>query len=244
MKVSACIMTYNEEEHIRGLLDDIKDCVDEIVVVDGRSTDDTVEICAEYTDNLYERQSRGWPEPDRDFCIRQARNKWVLFLDADERPSAQLSACLDMFTNRDAAAYWIPRRNYYAPDRYYRHIFYPDLQLRLFDKTRTKWPNGVHSSAEVDGWKITLREPYYIKHLDPIYSDREKYLRWAKIHADNYPLCQPPVVYHAAAPINYLKTLFVDVARGCVLDGAAGIVAANRHASYNYMVYKLIGDAS
>ena len=243
MKVSACVMTLNEEKYVWGLLDGLLDYVDEIVVLDGGSTDRTVDVCGEFTDKIVVRPSQGWPEPDRDYCMRMARNRWVLFMDADERASPHLLNALDILTNRGyASGFWIPRRNYYAPYKYYRHIHYPDFQLRLFDRTVAKWPSGLHASPEIRGDCTYLYEPYHIRHLRPIYSDPGKYRRWVEIQAGSRPIHFPPVVYRAMAPLRYAATLSRDLAGGCLLDGPRGLFAAHNHALYGFWEYLLIGD--
>ena len=58
-KISACIITKNEEKHIRKCLESIKNVVDEIVIVDGYSIDKTIDICKEYTDKIYIQKFSG-----------------------------------------------------------------------------------------------------------------------------------------------------------------------------------------
>src|SRR5271157_43586 len=123
MKVSACICTRNEEKTLPGLLDGLLGRVDEIVIVDGGSTDRTLSIAAEYTESVYHGDS-GHPDGDRHIYVDKARNDWILAVDADERFCSAFLRRL-AFLGDDYTGYWISRRNYSAPGKYYRHIIYP-----------------------------------------------------------------------------------------------------------------------
>ena len=85
-KISACIITYNEEDNIRRCLESVTWC-DEIVVVDNFSTDNTVEICLEYTPKVHQHEWLGYIG-QRNLVREMASHTWVLFLDADEEVSS------------------------------------------------------------------------------------------------------------------------------------------------------------
>ena len=84
-RVSCTVICFNEEDNIRAALESVKWC-DEIVVVDSFSTDRTLEICREYTDQIHQRPWPGFVE-QKAFALAQAHYPWVLNLDADERVS-------------------------------------------------------------------------------------------------------------------------------------------------------------
>jgi glycosyltransferase involved in cell wall biosynthesis len=84
--ISALIITLNEEIHMRELLTDLQ-FVDEVIVVDSFSTDGTKSISSEFAnvkfiENRFENYTA-----QRNFAISQAKNDWILFLDADKRCS-------------------------------------------------------------------------------------------------------------------------------------------------------------
>ncbi|WP_243665828.1 glycosyltransferase [Vulcanisaeta sp. JCM 16159] len=87
--VGVCFVSFtrNSGRWLRGLLDNV---VDEIVIVDGYSSDDTVEIAKSYGAKVFQRKPRGYVEPDRAFAIRQCKNDWVLYLDTDKRLNSKL----------------------------------------------------------------------------------------------------------------------------------------------------------
>src|SRR5699024_6139977 len=81
--LSVCFITKNEADRIRKCLDSVKHLADEIVVLDSGSTDGTVDIVKEYTDNVWVTD---WPGfgPQKQRCLEKATKDWVLFIDADE----------------------------------------------------------------------------------------------------------------------------------------------------------------
>ncbi|MCX7641902.1 MAG: glycosyltransferase family 2 protein [Elusimicrobiales bacterium] len=149
-KISAEIITFNEEKNIRDCLESVK-WVDEIVVVDSFSTDKTIEICKEYTDKIIQRPWPGNIEQHR-FATSMCENKWVISLDADERLSKELieeikSLDLDQ-TGYDC--FLIPRKPFFM-NRWIKHSgWYPSRVPRLFNKEKGQWgglsPHGVFVS--------------------------------------------------------------------------------------------------
>ncbi len=82
--ISLCMIVKNEEKNLRKCLDNIKDYVDEIIIVDTGSTDKTKEIAHEYTDKVYNFDWVMDFSEARSFSITKATNDWILVLDADE----------------------------------------------------------------------------------------------------------------------------------------------------------------
>lgn len=87
-KLSVIIITFNEEENIRECLESVK-WADEIVVVDSFSSDNTLEICKEYTENIFQKKWEGYAN-QKNFALGKVRNNWVLWIDADERVTSEL----------------------------------------------------------------------------------------------------------------------------------------------------------
>ena len=114
VKISAIIVTFNEAKRIRRCLDSIK-WVDEIVVVDQSSTDKTAAICREYTEKVYVVSNKGFCEPDRPVALSKTSNEWILYLDADESVSDELSREMESTISSGARydGYHIPRKNIY-----------------------------------------------------------------------------------------------------------------------------------
>lgn len=100
--ISACLVVWNGEKLIRGCLESIKGVVDEIIVVhDGPCRDRTLEICREYTKNVYVRPHVGEAEPHRPFTFAKATGDWILWIDQDERLPANLRKDMRKLVARD-----------------------------------------------------------------------------------------------------------------------------------------------
>lgn len=147
LPISATVITYNESRNVREALQSLS-WADEIIVVDSGSSDDTVEICRRFTDKVLHRDWTGYAD-QKNFAVESARNDWIFSLDADERVSPELRDEI-----RELAARGFPRRAYRIPraaffmGRWLRHgDWYPDYQMRLFDRRCGKWEGGrVHES--------------------------------------------------------------------------------------------------
>jgi glycosyltransferase involved in cell wall biosynthesis len=151
--ISAVIITRNESANIEDALRSVSGWADEIVVVDSGSTDDTLEICRRYTDKIFCREWTGFVD-QKNFAADRAANDWVFSIDADERPSPELVAEIQSLRSAGFArpGYRMPRVTFFM-GRWIRHgDWYPDFQLRLFDRRRGRWQGRrVHESFKLDG---------------------------------------------------------------------------------------------
>jgi len=148
-KISVCMITLNEEDHIRAACESVS-WADEIVVVDSGSSDRTREIAAECGACVFENSWPGFAE-QREFASAQATHDWILSLDADERVSEELRASIaTLLANPDselADGYLIPRRAFYMGRWIRGGGWYPDRQLRLYRKSVGHWQGAyIHES--------------------------------------------------------------------------------------------------
>jgi glycosyltransferase involved in cell wall biosynthesis len=174
-KISACIITFNEENNIRRCLESVTWC-DEIVILDSFSTDRTIEICREFTDRIYQHKWMGYVG-QRNLIRKKARHEWVLYLDADEAVSPALREEILAEFDRDdpnIAGYQFPRLVCFL-GKWIRHgDWYPDIKLRLFKKTRGRSVGSEpHDYVVVMGALKRLKNP--IHHYT--YRDISDYLR-------------------------------------------------------------------
>lgn len=102
-KLTAALIVKNEERFIRQCLESLK-WVDEIIILDGFSTDRTVEICREYTDKVFQRPFSGSFNEERQFLISKADNDWVLMVDADMLVPPEAAGEIRAVLSPDAAA--------------------------------------------------------------------------------------------------------------------------------------------
>lgn len=152
-KISAVLITFNEEEKIQRALRSLKPVSDEIIVVDSYSLDGTVETCRRYTDRVFSRAWEGYRE-QKQFATDQASHDWILSLDGDEMLSPQLTQELLEWKEEGCSCrgYYLPRKTFFM-GRWIEHTtWYPDCQLRLFEKSSGRWEGGrIHESVKVTG---------------------------------------------------------------------------------------------
>ncbi len=160
--ISATLITYNEEHNIAEALQSLA-WADEIVVVDSGSSDATLEICRKFTDRVFHRDWTGYVD-QKNFAAEQASHDWIFSLDADERSSPELGIEIQELASKGfhKPGYRIPRTAYFM-GRWIRHgDWYPDYQLRLFDRKRGKWEGGrVHESVKTSEKPDFLRGEIY-----------------------------------------------------------------------------------
>src|SRR5882672_9836369 len=153
MKISATIITFNEEANIRDACQSLT-WADEIVVVDSGSTDKTLEIAEDCGARVMNNDWLGFAA-QKQFAAEQTRNDWVFSLDADERVSDELESSIgnlgEAAKDKLADGYRIPRRSYYQGRWIKGGGWYPDWQLRLYRKSRGHWqPRHIHESVKME----------------------------------------------------------------------------------------------
>ncbi|UII19250.1 glycosyltransferase family 2 protein [Fulvivirga ligni] len=151
VKISGVIITYNEERNIAACIDSMQDVVDEIVVVDSLSTDNTVAIAEKYGAKIISHAFDGHIQ-QKNFAMKQASNDIILSLDADERVSEDMKASILKVKNSwDADGYVFNRLNNYC-GAWLKYSWYPDKKLRLWDRTKGQWGGtNPHDKVIVEG---------------------------------------------------------------------------------------------
>lgn len=151
--VSVVVITRNEEENIERCLASVAPWADEIIVLDDRSTDNTVEIAKRFTDKVFSRKM-DVEGTHRNYAYSLAKNGWVLSLDADEMASGELGTELGgLFKGpMKDKAYTIPIKTYIGK-RWIRYAgWYPAPKVRLFDKKSFRYEDvEVHPRVFIDG---------------------------------------------------------------------------------------------
>jgi glycosyltransferase involved in cell wall biosynthesis len=156
--LTVTVITYNEASNITAALESVA-WADEIVVVDSGSTDDTVSIARRLGARV---EVRDWPgyAAQKNYAAELASHDWILSLDADERVSAPLAAEIRRVLDEAPVSpgYRIPRVTSYL-GRWIRSTdWYPDSQLRLYDRRSGRWNRRqVHESVDVRGTPGELR---------------------------------------------------------------------------------------
>ncbi len=149
--LSVIIITKNEASHISRCLESVK-WVDEIIVLDSGSEDDTVAICRQYTDKIYQTD---WPGfgIQKQRALDKAAGDWILSIDADEIVTSELKLEIEAaFQQEHYKGYEIPRLSSYCGRQMRHGGWWPDYVLRLFRRDCGRFTDSVvHESIIVQG---------------------------------------------------------------------------------------------
>jgi glycosyltransferase involved in cell wall biosynthesis len=244
-KLTVTIITRNESANIGAALASVS-WADEIVVVDSHSTDDTVAIARRATDRVVVRD---WPgfSAQKNFAASEASHDWILSIDADERVTPALADEVRRVVDGEPTArgFRIPRVSYYLGRWVRTTDWYPDPQLRLYDRRAAQWVGAyVHESVSVTGGAVgRLRAelqhiPYrdIAHHIQTI--DRYTTLSAAQMRERGRTVSAPGVAARSAAAFlrNYLL-------KGGWKDGAVGLMVSGLNSYYVYLKFAKLWEA-
>ena len=237
-KLSVTVITRNESANIAGALESVA-WADEIVVVDSESTDDTVSQAKRFTDRVVVRPWAGYAA-QKNFAASLAAHDWILSLDADERVTPALAGDVRATLAADPpyAGYRIPRVAHHLGRWIRTTDWYPDDQLRLYDRRKAQWKGEyVHESVRVDGRVGRLPHelqhyPYrdVTDHLETI--DRYTTLAARDMQARGRRAGILQIAGHP--PFAFLRNY---VLRGGIRDGVPGLIISTLNAYYVFLKF-------
>jgi len=232
-KLSVTIITKNEAADIDAALQSVA-WADEIVVVDSHSTDETVAIARRRTERVIVRNWPGYID-QKNHAAAVATHDWILSLDADERVTPALAAEIHglMATGPSAAAFRIPRVTWHLGRWIRTTDWYPDYQLRLYDRRAAQWTGTyVHEAVTVRGVTGQLRgelQHYAYRdiadHLETI--DRYTTLAARQMHEAGRRASLLQIAGHP--PLAFLRNYVVH---GGIRDGVPGFIISALNAYY------------
>ncbi len=227
MKISALILTKNEDEMIEDCLKQL-DFIDEIIVLDQYSSDETQEIAQKYAQKILKTKLLDF-DKNRNILASEAKGDWLLYVDSDERYSSDLKKEIqEAVKNDQISAYFIPRKNYVLGKWLKHGGFWPDYVPKLFKKENLKgWRGAVHESPIFKGESSKLTNP--IEHITARNLNKmlEKTIKWAKIEAEMASGANHPHVNIAriikAFVFEFISRYFLKLG---MLDGVQGLIQA------------------
>ncbi len=157
-KISAVVITFNEEKKIAACLASLQGVADEIVVMDSFSTDNTESICRQFGAKFYQQAWAGYGQQKNDAAAK-ASNDYILSLDADEALSAQLQqTLLGLKKSGFSGVYRVNRLNNFYGYNLHHGNAYPDATCRLYNRRQVKWSlRKVHEVLDIPA-SVTVKQ--------------------------------------------------------------------------------------
>lgn len=152
--ISVVLAVYNEEDNLKACLNSVKNLAWEIVIVDGGSTDKTLDIAREFNAKIIQTDNPPVFHINKNKGIDGASGGWILQLDADEVVSKELAEEIKNVTSSESKinGYWIPRKNFFLGRFLTKGGQYPDYTLRLYKRGFGRLPaKDVHEQAVIEG---------------------------------------------------------------------------------------------
>ena len=241
-KISAVIITFNEENNIERCIKSLKDVADEIIVMDSHSTDRTKQICISQNVRFYTEDWRGYG-PMKNNANSLATHNYILSIDADEAVSDQMKASILSEKEKGLVGVYIFNRLTNYCGKWIKHCgWYPDKKVRLFPKDNVYWKEElVHET-------LFIPEQISTKHLkgdllhysfNTVDEHKQKVIKYATLAAKSKA--------HETCPVLFLKSMFNPIIRFIrtyvvqlgFLDGTKGFTICKLMAYEVFLKYHL-----
>lgn len=189
VSITAIVPSFNEEHNIVDVLKCVDFC-DEIILVDSNSTDNTVALATPYFTKLLTREYEH-SASQKNWAIPQAKNEWILLVDADERVTASLKEeIINLVPKLDSnpqVGYWITRRNFFMGKEVRYSGWKNDKVIRLFKKSKCRYYDKyVHSEIIADGPVGYLKNKFIHYKYNGIDAYMIKMQRYATLQAKDF----------------------------------------------------------
>jgi glycosyltransferase involved in cell wall biosynthesis len=235
--LSVIVITKNEAQHIARCLTSVA-WADEIIVIDSGSSDQTVAICRQFTDQTFVTD---WPGfgPQKQGALEKAQHDWVLSIDADEEVSDALKNEIQAAMQQgDVHGFEIPRLSSYCGRQIKHGGWWPDHVLRLFRRDAGRFSDDVvHERILISGNIKQLRHPL----LHEAFVDPDEVLRKMNSYSSlgaKKMFKQGRKASLGLAIAKGLWTFFrTYLIKAAILDGAEGLMLAISNAEGTYYKY-------
>lgn len=240
LPITAVIITKNEAENIERCIQSVVKLVDEVLVIDSQSEDDTVTIAKKLGARVVITEWKGYAQT-KNYGNSLAANDWILSLDADEALSEELIENIQALTLQNGMIYSMNRLNNFCGEWIYHSGWYPDWKVRIFNRKTTYWVGAfVHEKLKFTTSIKTIRLSgdllhYTYKNLDDHWQRIDKYstLSAEELFAQKK---RPSWIKQKGGPIfRFFKTYILQ--RG-FLDGKNGWIISKRAAMMVKMKYE------
>lgn len=240
MKLSAVIITKNEEDKIANCIQSLQFC-DEIIVIDDNSIDQTREIAKQLGAKVYSHQLNNDFAAQRNYGLKKAEYDWVLFVDADEIVPPQLSEEIKAkINNSQFSAYFLRRRDVWMG----KPLLYGEAGntclIRLGKKDAGKWVRSVHEHWLING-NVGKTSKFLMHYPHPSIAEFIKHIAYySRLHAkDNKKEGKNATIFHIIFfPV--AKFLFFYLVKFGFLDGIRGFIVAVLMSLHSFVSWSIL----
>lgn len=196
MQLSVALAVHNEEKNIARCLQSVYDWVDEIIIVDGESTDDTIAVVKEYDlknkTKIFHEKNEIMFHKNKQKALEQCSGKWILQLDADEVVSPELkneirAVIANSNQSHQPLAYFLPRLNHFLGRPLKKGGQYPDYTIRLYKNGSARFPcKTVHEQVEISQkFQVSTLKSPLLHYPYPHFSEYlRKWIQYSYFEAD------------------------------------------------------------
>jgi glycosyltransferase involved in cell wall biosynthesis len=241
-RVSACLITLNEEENLPRALSSLAGIADEIVVVDSGSTDRTEEIARQHGAAFFSRTWTNYAD-QKNFAAECASHDWILSLDADEELSSALQTSLLEWKKHtpEFSVCEMARRTWYLGAWIKHSGWYPDFQRRLYRRDSAEFSGIIHESLRFEGQTGRLSGDllhYTVRSFDEHQANVQRYTTLAAQQMFGQGKRKWRAALWLATPWSWFQNF---VLRGGFLDGYRGALIAQMAARSVRLKYAKLG---
>ena len=241
-RISACIITLNEEGNLGRLLASLNGVADEAIVADCGSTDGTAAVAQKAGARFLQRSWTNYAE-QKNFAAENASYEWILSVDADEELSSPLHASLLDWKNREAkfTVYEMARRAWYLGGWVKHSGWYPDFQRRLYRRDAGRFSGIIHEALRFEGEAGRLQGDllhYTVRSFAEHEQKVERYTTLAAQQLYEAGKRKWRAALWLATPWSWLQNYFL---RGGFLDGYRGALIAQMAARSVRLKYAKLG---
>ncbi len=239
-KISAIVITKNEEKNIGHCLESIK-WVDEIIVVDSESEDRTVELAKKFTDKVFIKKWEGYA-PQKKYALSFANFEWILHIDADERVSPELKEEI-IKKEPDRDGFFIRRKNYLFGKEITTCGWNRDFQLRLFRRSKTELiERKVNEGFKVNGKIGQLKNVIIHNTFSSFHNYLKKVNEYTSLRAEEIYKSKSKVTAFTILSHAFSAFLRYYISLKGFKDGIHGLIISFVHSVSNMLTYVKIWE--
>ncbi len=238
MKISLVMIAKNEEKNIAKSLESVKGLVNEIIVVDSGSTDNTNKLAQSYGAKIFKRTFDNF-SAQKNYALSLALNEWVLHLDADEVLSEEIKEEIKKtIENTQYDGFLLTRENFFLGKKMKYSGIAKEDRLRLAKKSLSKYVGGIiHEELSVNGKVGKLNNTFYhytCPNLDGYFNKFEQYTTFGALKMADKNKKAKIIDIIFRPPFEFIKRYILKLG---FLDGFEGFVWAVLGSYYSFAKY-------